>query len=291
MFDSQTLKKFEFLFLSSNKSYVGQTSGVRRNSKLGGGVEFVDYRDYVYGDDLRNLDWNVYARLETPFIKQFQEEGDLPVFCFWDVSRSMGEQGTAKKFDYARNLVGALGYVSLARFDSFGVFAFAGKIDKTFPLARGRGRFLELARFLDSVEPEYGATNLNDAIQEALGKIRKPGMALIISDCYDPAGLDASLERLLARRFEPVVLQIYNEEEANPNDRGDYVYEDAETSVTRTFTVDEAILKRYRMKFQEFVGRVRLSCVKRGIRFYSTSTEVPFENFLLDVTRDMAIGR
>ncbi|MBQ2040288.1 MAG: DUF58 domain-containing protein, partial [Thermoguttaceae bacterium] len=66
MFDTQTLKKCEFLLLASSKEYTGQTSGARRNSKLGGGVEFVDYRDYVYGDDLRNLDWNVYARLETP---------------------------------------------------------------------------------------------------------------------------------------------------------------------------------------------------------------------------------
>ena len=161
MFDTQTLKKFEFLLLASSKEYTGQTSGARRNSKLGGGVEFVDYRDYVYGDDLRNLDWNVYARLETPFIKQFQEEGDLPVYCFLDASRSMDADASAKKFEYAKNLVGALGYISLARFDSFGVFTFADTLGPTFPLARGKGRFLELARFLDGVAPRAGVTDAN----------------------------------------------------------------------------------------------------------------------------------
>ena len=287
MFDTQTLKKFEFLLLASSKEYTGQTSGARRNSKLGGGVEFVDYRDYVYGDDLRNLDWNVYARLETPFIKQFQEEGNLPVYCFLDASRSMGADAAAKKFEYAKNLVGALGYISLARFDSFGVFTFADKLGPTFPLARGKGRFLELARFLDGVAPREGVTDANGSIREALAKIRKPGMALIVSDCYDPNGLDASLERLLARRFDPVVLQIYDESESNPQDRGDYVFEDAESGATRTFTVDENTLKQYRAAFQNFIATVRTSCVKRGVRFYSTSIGVPFETFLLNVTCDM----
>lgn len=291
MFDSQTLKKFEFLLLTSSKDHVGQTSGARRNSKLGGGVEFVDYRDYVYGDDLRDLDWNVYARLEQPFIKQFQEEGDLPIYCFLDVSRSMGASANSKKFEYAINLVGALGYISLARFDSFGVFTFAEKLEKTFPLTRGKARFLELARFLGQVAPTQGVTDVNGCVQAALAKIRKPGMAPIVSDCYDQNGLDALLERLIARRFEPVVLQIYDREEAEPSDRGDYVYEDIETGKTRAFTVNEGVLKRYRERFQAFIENNRKSCVKRGVRFYSTSTDVPFENFLLNVTRDMTIGR
>ena len=140
---------------------------------------------------------------------------------------------------------------------------------------------------IDGVAPLEGVTDANGSIRDALAKIRKPGMALVVSDCYDPNGLDASLERLLARRFDPVVLQIYDESESNPQDRGDYVFEDAESGATRTFTVDENTLKRYRAAFQNFIAMVRTSCVKRGVRFYSTSIGVPFETFLLNVTCDM----
>ena len=291
MFDSQTLKKFEYLLLSSSKEYVGQTSGARHASKLTGGVEFVDYRDYVFGDDLRNLDWNVYARLEQPFIKQFQEEGDLPVYCFLDVSRSMGTGANSAKFQYAKNLVGALGYISLARFDSFGVFAFASKTERSFPLARGRERFLDLAKFLEALEPSSGATDVDGSVREALTKVRKPGLAFVVSDCYDRAGLDATLERLIARRFDPVVLQIRAPEEENPTDLGDYVYEDVETGETRTYTIDEKALRRYREKYRNFLESNRLSCVRRGARHYSTSIDAPFDGFLLDVVRQMTIGR
>lgn len=291
MFDSQTLKKFEFLLLTSTKNYTAQTSGARRNSKLGGGCEFVDYRDYVYGDDLRNLDWNVYARLEQPYIKQFQEEGDLPIYCFLDVSHSMGTSSEDNKFEYALKLAGALGYVSLARFDSFGVFAFAEKVVKSFPLTRGKDRFLELARFLGQLEPSPGETDINGSVQEALAKIHKPGMALIVSDCYDQNGFDASLERLIARRFDTAILHVYDKEEASPSSYGDYIFEDVETGKTRSFTVNETVLKRYRERFQAFIASTRSSCAKRGIRFYSSSTEVPFENYLLNITRDMTIGR
>ena len=98
MFDSQTLKKFEFLSIASSRPFAGQTTGTRRNAKMGGGLEFADYRDYAFGEDLRNLDWNVYARFESLYIKRYQEEGDVPVYCFLDASRSMGATSDAPKF-------------------------------------------------------------------------------------------------------------------------------------------------------------------------------------------------
>ena len=105
MFDSQTLKKFEFLSIASSRPFAGQTTGTRRNAKMGGGLEFADYRDYAFGEDLRNLDWNVYARFESLYIKRYQEEGDVPVYCFLDASRSMGATSDAPKFEYAKKVV------------------------------------------------------------------------------------------------------------------------------------------------------------------------------------------
>ena len=291
MFDSQTLKKFEYLSLASSKQFAGQTSGERRNAKLGGGVEFADYRNYAFGDDVRNLDWNVYARFEALYIKRFQEEGDIPVYFFLDVSTSMGENETAAKFDYAKKVVGALGYVSLMRFDSVAVFTFADDVGETFPLSRGKEKFLPLAEFLETLRPRRAATKISHSIQNALKKIVKPGLAVIVSDCFDANGLHDSIERLLARRFEPLVLQIYAPEEARPNETGDFELIDTETGERSKVTIDESTIRRYQKRFDAFLAKTRESCVRRGARYYSTLIDVPFENFLLEVARDVKVGR
>ena len=291
MFDSQTLKKFEYLSLASSKQFAGQSAGERRNAKLGGGVEFADYRNYAFGDDVRNLDWNVYARFETLYIKRFQEEGDIPVYFFLDVSSSMGEDATAAKFDDAKKIVGALGYVSLMRFDSVSVFPFADDVVDAFPLSRGKEKFLPLADYLEALRPRRAETRISNSIQSALKKIVKPGLAVVVSDCFDANGLDDALERLLARRFEPLVLHIYSTEEALPTETGDFELIDAETGEHTKVMIDEATLKLYRKRFDAFLAKTRKSCVRRGARFYSTVIDVPFENFLLEVARDVKVGR
>ncbi|MDO5309943.1 MAG: DUF58 domain-containing protein [Planctomycetia bacterium] len=291
MFDSQTLKKLEYLSLVSRKEFVGQTSGARRNAKLGGGVEFADYRNYVFGDDLRNLDWNVYARFESLFIKRFQEEGDLPVYCLLDTSRSMGASADDPKFIYAKRLAGALAYISLNKFDSVCVVACSDHAEQSFPLARGKERFLELASFLEKLQPSGSATNLRDAVRDVMPRLRKPGLAILISDCYDPNGIDDSLEQILARRFEPIVLQIYTQEEAQPQTLGDLEFVDVESGRRQKFAVDDAALAKYRARFQAFLAQTRASCVKRNARYYATSIDTPFDAFLLNVTRDVAFTR
>ncbi|MBQ6828382.1 MAG: DUF58 domain-containing protein [Thermoguttaceae bacterium] len=164
MFDSQTLKKFEFLSIVSNKTFVGTRSGACRNAKLGGGLEFVDYRDYAYGDDLRNLDWNVYARFEIPLIKRFEEEGDLRVYLFLDCSKSMGDTLSSEKFAYAKKVVAALAYISLARSNTVTIVPFAAKAGRFFPPVRGKERFLTVARFLENLEPIDAQTDITSSV-------------------------------------------------------------------------------------------------------------------------------
>ena len=124
-----------------------------------------------------------------------------------------------------------------------------------------------------------------------LKKIAKPGLAILVGDCFDPNGLDAALERLLSRKFEPIVLQIYAPDEARPSELGDFEFVDAETGVTRKVTLDERAVKRYAKRFQEFLKATRESCVTRGVRYYAAPTNVPFDSILLDVARDINVGR
>ena len=147
-FDESTLRKLDQLSLVASRVRAGQMKGERRSTKRGTSLEFADYRDYVQGDDLRRVDWNVYARLERPFIKLFEEEEDLSVHVLIDASRSMnwpdesdGDAASAgakerNKFQYALHLAAAIGHIPLAAGDRLTIIAFSD--DETRPARRRR---------------------------------------------------------------------------------------------------------------------------------------------------------
>src|SRR5574337_25052 len=121
LFDEKTLRKLDRLALVASRVRAGQMKGERRSTKRGTSIEFADYRDYVKGDDLRRVDWNIYARLERPFIKLLEEEEDLATHFLIDVSASMdwpheGEFGH-KKFVWALRVLAGLSYISLVSGD------------------------------------------------------------------------------------------------------------------------------------------------------------------------------
>ncbi len=291
MFDSDLIKKLEYLSLVTHKTFAGQTVAGHRNAQLGGGIEFMDYRHYVPGDDLRHLDWNIYARIGSSLIKRFQEEGDLHVYCCIDISRSMGINSTSIKFNYAKNVAAALAYISLVRFDIVSLISFATHLGTQHPPVRGKQHFLSLMKYLEELEIIEGQTDINSFVDDILRRIGTPGLFLLISDFYDKKGLDRSLDRLIYRKFEPIVLQIYEPGESDPDLRGDFRFTDAESGDVRNITINESIRKRYKQCFHNFVNSIHTSCKKRGCSCYSISTDIPFDRFILDMTRDMATVR
>src|SRR5437764_7211392 len=127
LFDSEFLKKLEYLSLVSKRVFRGQLLAQRRTMQLGGGIEFADHREYTPGDDFRYLDWHVFARHDQLLLKRFQEEQDLHVYILLDCSRSMGF-GSPCKFDFARQVAAALAYIALSDLDRVAVIAFAGDV-------------------------------------------------------------------------------------------------------------------------------------------------------------------
>ena len=128
IFDEQTLRKLDRLALVAAQVRAGQIKGERRSTKRGTSIEFADYRDYTRGDDLRRVDWNVYARLERPFIKLLEEEEDLAVHVLLDASRSMDYgTDTQHKFHYAQRLAAALGHIALAAGDRLTLIVLQGE--------------------------------------------------------------------------------------------------------------------------------------------------------------------
>src|SRR5207249_226686 len=214
--------------------------GERRSRARGQSVEFADYRTYVPGDDFRYLDWNLYGRLEKLFLKLYEEERELPVRIFLDASESM-TFGEPRKFDFARQVAAAIGYVALSGFDRVSVIPFPARTadGQTEPRNTEHGtRIFELAarRALRSVRGKKsaiqffqnlsaltasGAANLNEALRRGALEARQAGVAVVLSDFLDPAGYESGLTALVGRGFQVDLVQILAPEELSPTTRSE----------------------------------------------------------------------
>src|SRR5947209_17288057 len=145
------LHRLEQLELVSRKIFAGRMKGERLSKRKGQSVEFADYRNYVVGDDLRFLDWNLFARLDKLFIRLYQEEEDLHFYVLLDNSLSMSF-GSPTKLHYARQVAAALGFIGLVNLDRVVVEAFNDRLTQTMPAARGRRSLWRLPDFLRQVE-------------------------------------------------------------------------------------------------------------------------------------------
>ncbi len=284
LFDSDFLKKLEYLSLISRRVFRGSLLAQRRTMMLGGGIEFADHRDYTPGDDFRYLDWNLYARHEELLLKRFQEEEDLHVYLLLDCSRSMNF-GKPLKFDFARQVTAALAYIALADLDRVAIVAFAGDIVADFPLARGKARILTLLKFLEELQSQGTVTDLARVATGFVHRTQRRGLAIVVSDLYDPAGFERGLDILRHRRYEPHVVQIYDRAEADPNLLGDLELFDIESESFQKVTISERNLRRYRQIFQNFQESLQRYCRNYGLGCTRTSTEIPFDELILKMMR------
>lgn len=284
LFDSEFLKKLEYLSLVSRRVFRGQLLAQKRTKQLGGGIEFADHRDYTPGDDFRYLDWNIYARHGELLLKRFQEEQDLHVYLFVDCSRSM-TVGKASKFDFARQVTAALAYIALADLDRISVIAFADEILDVFPLTRGKEQILALLKFLEQLEPVGSETDFSRVMQGFVHRGQRSGLAIIHSDYYDPRGYQKGVDILRHRHYEPHLIQIHDKADAEPTYLGDIELEDVETTTRKKVTITERKLKQYRKLYQDFLISMRKYCRTYGLGCTQSSTETSFDELVLRMMR------
>ena len=251
----------------------GGMKGVRRSVKRGQSVEFADYRDYSLGDDLRALDWNVYARLERLFIKLFVEEEDVTVHLLLDGSASM-EGGSPDKLVFARRAVAALAYVALASYDRVSIAVLQGRVARRLPPVRGTARISRVLSDLSAVRPAPGATDLAAACRHYAAQITQRGPLVLISDLLDPAAENA-LRELAATRCELIVLHTLSPEELDPPLEGDLRLVDRESGDPVDITADLATLDAYRSRLHEWQGSLEALCARRRATYVPISTTLP----------------
>ncbi|HEX2766731.1 MAG TPA: DUF58 domain-containing protein [Candidatus Limnocylindria bacterium] len=282
LFDETFLRRLEQLELASRRLTAGRMKGERRSVRRGQSVEFADYRTYATGDDLRQLDWNAYARLERLFVKLFVEEEDVTVHVLVDASRSM-DYGEPNKLDAARRAAAALAYLGLASMDRVSVaFLGDGTASPMRPL-RGKRRATELFTFL--TEPRHERlTGLASAARAYASRMRGTGPLVLISDLMDPGYLDA-LRDLAGTRSQLSVLHLLAPEELEPEVAPDARLVDQETGQQVEVSGDDDLVDRYRARLEEWSEEIGSFVSRRGGAYVRVPSDIDLADLLFDVLR------
>jgi len=309
------LEQFQLLAARRAKS---SAKGERRSRARGQSVEFADHRNYVPGDDFRYLDWNLYGRLDRLFLKLYEEERELPVRIFLDASESMNF-GEPRKFDFARRVAAAIGYVALCGFDRVSVNIFPGgergprsveqpsagsttalrsaprspgleqtALANSLSRVRGKKSSLQFMQNLARLQAG-GAANFNESVRRGALEARQAGLAVVLSDFLDPAGYESGLTTLIGRGFQVDVVQILAPEELEPKTFGDLRLVDAETGDEREVTFGKFRLKHYQQTVQNFCGRLREYCTMRGINYFLAASNTDLSDLLLKQLRQAEV--
>ncbi len=296
LFDEKTLRQLEQLTLVANQVRAGAIKGERRSTKRGTSIEFADYRDYSKGDDLRRVDWNIFARLERPFIKLLEEEEDLAVHLLVDASASMDWPRDSEaprnvhKFTFARRLLAGLAYISLTSGDRLAITALNDFATQGWGPGRGRGHTLNMLSEVEGFRAG-GEVSLNSALERYAVRGGRPGLCLIISDMFSRDGYRDGLTALQARGYEVGLVHILSPDEVNPPLTGDLRLVDVETIAGQDVTVDAAMRDLYQRRLLAWRDEIGADCRSRGVHYVTVETSIPWEEVILYQLRRLGVVR
>lgn len=258
------LARLERLELVSRKVFRGRLKGERRSHRKGQSVEFADFRNYVPGDDLRFVDWNLYARLDKLFLKLFLEEEDLHVYLLVDASLSM-DFGDPTKFFAAQQIAAALSFIGLCRGDRIKI-EFLGARNRTSPVLRGRSQLWRMVEFVESQKSDE-VFSLTESIKQFCLRTSGKGICVLISDLMDKGGYASALRMLVGQQMDIFVLHLLSPEEMSPELKGDLKLIDCEDDDEAEVSVSQALLKKYKDTLAAFVDQARKFCAQRSITY------------------------
>lgn len=298
----ELLRRLEQFQLLAARRAKSSSKGERRSRARGQSVEFADHRSYVPGDDFRYLDWNLFGRLDKLFLKLYEEERELPVRIFLDASESM-TFGEPRKFDFARQVAAAIGYVALCGFDRVSVIPFPNAqgrtataptenlnynqqsaIEGALRSVRSKKSSMQFFANLNALTAG-GSVDFNQALRRGALEARHTGLAIVLSDFLDPAGYEAGLTALVGRGFQVNCVQILAPEELAPTTFGDLRLVDSESGGLQEVTFGRYRMKAYQQTVQNFVQRLREYCTKRGMNFFMAPSNMDLQDLLLKQLR------
>jgi uncharacterized protein (DUF58 family) len=264
LFTADFLRQLEGLHLLARQISRGRTRADRRSVKRGSGLEFADYRALSPGDDIRSIDWHVYARSRHLLIKLFEEEEDLYVHLLLDCTASM-QWGI--KFDRARQIIAGLSYLALANLDRAGIAPIGTLAQPAWAPGRGRARFLRLLRYLENCATHEGAFDLAEGVGKWLAGRPRRGLVIWVTDCWGSSMDDAfaAMDRLRYARHDIGIVQIRHEEECQAGELGEFELHETESGATRTLIIDRGMAAAYRKQVEDYEARLSDYCRRHGL--------------------------
>lgn len=280
LFDNATLKLIERMRMKPLRRLTNRSRGEHLSGKGGSSTDFADYRDYASGDDMRYIDWNIFARLNRPYIKQFQHEEELHIVLLVDASASMMFED---KLLRARQLAAAFGVMGLLSVEKVSAYAIHQRTGSPWRLAPGSGRtkVRQLLSFFEQIEAG-GDLPVEEAIQTMLRFHRGRGVAVLLSDFLTFGDLTRPLNLLHSSGLEVWGVQILGESEINPNLQGDLRFVDSETGDTLDITNAAELMTIYqdqRLRLQESLHTM---CRRRNGRFAAVSSASSLTSILFE---------
>lgn len=282
-FTSEFLNRLEVLRMRTRKEVLGNRPGAYSSPRRGTSLEFADYRKYSPGDDLRYLDWGIFARTDRLYVRLFHEEVDLFAYIFIDASASMAFPSREEKFAPACNLALALSYVVLANQDRVRLHCLTGASGgAASPFYRGRQRMMDLIDFVSAVSPA-GAPELAPSLGEHLKLLRRPGKAILISDFLVPAAsYQQGLNLLRAFNLDIAAIQVLSREEIEPPlPESELRLIDSESREELLLQWSETVGNTYRERLERHNRELKSFCHQSGIQYSLYVTDEDLSEFAL----------
>lgn len=286
----ELLNQLERLELVTRKVFRGRMKGERRSKRKGQSVEFADFRNYVAGDDLRLLDWNLYARLDKLIVKLFLEEEDLHFYTLIDTSLSM-DFGSPTKLEYAKQLAAALGFVGLIRTDRVRIETIAQGAGERGPILRGRHNLWRMLDHVESIQPDEKSVTLSAGVKNFCLRNSGKGVVVLISDLMDKTGYEQALRYFVSHQVDCFVIHVLSQEELEPDVQGDLKLVDCEDQDEAEITVSAPLLNRYKQTLNAFVGGAQDFCSKRGIHYFLANNQLPVQELVAQHLRRRGLVR
>lgn len=316
LLNAELIAKISGLDITSRKVFAGKLKGERRSKKRGQSVEFADHRQYVSGDDLRHIDWNIFGRLDRLFLKLFLEEEDLALHVVIDASAS-SDTGEPNKFLFMQRAAMAMAYVGLVNLNRVAATYMGGipaggrsaggdeqsdaSADPSLGLRgdsvvhairdlRGRRRTQDLARFITTIEPG-GQFSFRQAAERIALTRRGKGVMLIFSDFFFKDGYEAGLRMLVGRGYDVFCIQVLSPQEVEPPITGDLRLKDMEDGDLTEVTISAPLLKRYKANLAAYCDQLREFCARREITMMTLKSDTAVDTLLLDYLRKRGVVR
>ena len=287
LLDPTFMARLDQLDVMSRKLLAGKMKGERRSKRRGQSVEFADYRNYVIGDDLRFIDWNIYARLDRLFLKLFLEEEDLSLYVLVDVSKSCDFGNPAKAF-YMKQVAAALGYIGLVNYNRVHISAMANGIVAETGALRGRKRVSQMMDFVEKLKPD-GTSNLAEACKRFALQHRQKGVCVVLSDFFDKGGYESGLRYVAGGKYDLFAVQCLAPQEIEPDLQGDLKLRDIEDDDLAEVSITQPLIKQYKANLNAYCLSLKDYITRRGGTYLFTSTAVPFDTLVLNYLRERGL--